>query len=322
MKSSISLRPTPGDAEELMESEHVVIVASYMAVSSLLLVVNKLSIGLLPNSGIVLTLQVMVTTAISAGFSLQGPNTLSVRHLLRFFVPAIAFLSCLVANIEVLRDSNVEIIIVFRSTTPLLISLCEWLCLGRQLPSLRSWAALSALFVFSGMYAWTDAEPSVGVYSSVAAWYFIFCFNQLYVKFVTDDVPVKSNWEAVFYMNVWAMLFLISYEIIFDFHTIMHSRKYFNHVETVGCVALSCAMAVLMSYLTMACRKAVSATAFTVVGNVCKVITIVVSALIWGQHVTLFGTASLLACLVAATFYEQAPLRSERNSRVGLLPKP
>lgn len=305
---------------EVMDTECMVIVASYMAVSSLLLVVNKLSIGLLPNAGIVLTYQVVVTAVVSAILLLRGQHLVSFPHFLKYCVPAIAFLLCLVANIEVLQGSNVETIIVFRSTTPLLICLCEWSCLGRRLPSVRSWLSLVALLVFSGVYAWTDAELSMGVYSWITTWYFLFCFNQLYVKLVTDEVPVSSNWERVFYMNAWAAGFLIAYELVFDFRAFVHSRKYFLKLETAACVLLSCAMAVAMSYLTMACRRAISATAFTVVGNVCKIITIVASAIVWGQHVTLFGMAALLACLLSATFYEQAPLVSE--ARRGLLPKP
>lgn len=305
-------------ASGVMDPSCVLTVGAYMAVSSLLLVVNKLSIGLLPNAGLVLTLQTLVTTLTAAFVTLRGPHLLSAISLWRFFVPAVAFLLCLMANIKVLQNSNVETIIVFRSTTPLLIALCEWSCLGRQLPSLRSWAALSALFVFSGLYAWLDAELSVGVYSWVASWYLLFCFNQLYVKAVTDEVEVVTNWERVLYLNAWATAILVTGELLFDFRALVHLPRHFRDVGTVSCVILSCAMAVVMSYLTMACRKAISATAFTVVGNVCKVITIVASAAVWGQHVTVYGMASLLACLVAATFYEQAPLASER--RRGLLP--
>lgn len=301
-----------------MDPSCVVIVTSYMAVSSLLLVVNKLSIGLLPNAGLVLTLQTLVTTLAAAIVTLRGPHMLSTTSLWIFFVPAIAFLLCLVANIKVLQISNVETIIVFRSTTPLLIGLCEWLWLGRQLPSLRSWAALGALFVFSGLYAYLDAELSVGVYSWVAAWYVLFCFNQLYVKLVTDEVAVITNWERVLYLNAWTAGCLVTYEFLFDFRAVMHLHKHLRDVGTVSCVILSCVMAVVMSYLTMACRKAISATAFTVVGNVCKVITIFASAVIWGEHVTAYGMVSLLACLVAATFYEQAPL--VRQPKASLLP--
>ena len=131
-------------------------------------------------------------------------------------------------------------------------------------------------------------------------------------------MEVITNWERVLYLNAWATCILVTYEFLFDLRAVMHLHKHLRNTGTFSCVIISCVMAVIMSYLTMACRKAISATAFTVVGNVCKVMTIVASAVIWGQHVTAYGMASLLACLVAATFYEQAPLVSEQKA--SLLP--
>lgn len=53
----------------------------------------------------------------------------------------------------------------------------------------------------------------------------------------------------------------------------------------------------------------ISATSFSLVGNVCKVITILVNIVIWDKHAGFEGTAALLLCLVASGFYQQAPLR-------------
>jgi GDP-mannose transporter len=46
-----------------------------------------------------------------------------------------------------------------------------------------------------------------------------------------------------------------------------------------------------------------------VIGNSCKLLTIVINCTIWDKHASPFGIACLLACLVCAYFYEQAPLR-------------
>ena len=57
----------------------------------------------------------------------------------------------------------------------------------------------------------------------------------------------------------------------------------------------------------------VTATLFTILGNVCKVLSIVINVMIWDKHATPFGILCLLFCLVAAYFYQQAPLRHESS---------
>lgn len=39
-----------------------------------------------------------------------------------------------------------------------------------------------------------DSAFEVRAYVWVGAWYAIFCFDQLYIKFVVDTVKVDSNW--------------------------------------------------------------------------------------------------------------------------------
>ena len=48
-----------------------------------------------------------------------------------------------------LERSNVETVIIFRSCTPLAVALCDWIFLGRELPSKRSLLAL--LTIAAGM---------------------------------------------------------------------------------------------------------------------------------------------------------------------------
>lgn len=45
------------------------------------------------------------------------------------------------------------------------------------------------------------------------------------------------------------------------------------------------------------------------IGILCKVGTLVVNRVIWDKHAGLEGTAFLMVCMFAGTFYKQAPLR-------------
>ena len=79
----------------------------------------------------------------------------------------------------------------------------------------------------------------------------------------------------------------------------------------VAALVVSCAAGVAMSYFAFLCRAAISATSFTVVGNVCKVLTVLINVSIWDKHASPEGLGALLVCLVAAAAYQQSPLRRD-----------
>ena len=59
----------------------------------------------------------------------------------------------------------------------------------------------------------------------------------------------------------------------------------------------SCVLAVegvAMSYFAFLCRAAVSATSFTVIGNVCKILTVLINISIWDKHASPLGLGALL----------------------------
>ena len=124
-----------------MTAAKVVAVATYMLAASLLLVVNKLSVGALPNAGVLLALQVAVTTAVSGAVGARAALA-RVVQLRAACAPFACFLLCLVANLESLRRSNVETLVVLRSTAPIVVGVCDWACLGREFPSAKSWASM------------------------------------------------------------------------------------------------------------------------------------------------------------------------------------
>ena len=66
-----------------------------------------------------------------------------------------------------------------------------------------------------------------------------------------------------------------------------------------------------MSYFAFLCRAAVSATSFTVIGNVCKILTVLINVSIWDKHASPEGLGALLLCLGAAAAYQQSPLRKD-----------
>jgi hypothetical protein len=57
----------------------------------------------------------------------------------------------------------------------------------------------------------------------------------------------------------------------------------------------------------------VSATTYTLVGVVNKFFTVLLNVLVWDKHSTPFGICAVVVCLLAGSFYQQAPKREEKR---------
>merc|ERR1711920_749286 len=77
---------------------------------------------------------------------------------------------------------------------------------------------------------------------------------------------------------------------------------------------LSCVVGVGISWSGWNCRSKISATAYTLLGVVCKFISVQINVAIWDKHATPTGLAWLGVCLASSATYRQAPLRSERSN--------
>lgn len=66
-------------------------------------------------------------------------------------------------------------------------------------------------------------------------------------------------------------------------------------------------------YTGWLCRSMVSATTFTLVGVVNKLLTVLLNVAIWDKHSTPMGLFAVCVCLFAGSFYQQAPRRDEEH---------
>jgi multidrug transporter EmrE-like cation transporter len=79
-------------------------------------------------------------------------------------------------------------------------------------------------------------------------------------------------------------------------------------------VALSCLFGLSISFFGFSCRRAISATGFTVLGIVNKLLTVVVNLLIWDKHASLMGTIGLLICMSGGVLYQQSTMKPKAPS--------
>lgn len=223
------------------------------------------------------------------------------------FLPAgLSFLAVIFTNIKVLQHANVETFIVARCSTPLLLSLADYAFLRRQLPSARSWGCLVTILLGAIGYVACDSTFDVGAAAWLGAWYAVFMFEMTYLKYLCDTLPM-TQWGRVLYNNLIGMVPLAV--IGLATREVAEVAEMQWSVASLVALGLSCGVGVGMSYTSFWVRSMVSATAFTVVGIMCKLGTVVLNYFYWEKHASREGIACLLICLLAGSLYRQAPLK-------------
>ena len=191
-------------------------VGGYATCSSLMLVMNKVAVHVLPSPSIVLLLQLLASAWATWLAGVLGFIVVDKLepHKVKAFIPvAAAFLAAVFTNMKTLQYANVETFIVFRASTPILVSICDWWFLGRELPSARSWACLGALVLGALVYVLTDSAFHVSGYTWVCVWYFVFCFDQIYIKHMITSVKLPI-WSNAFYTNALSSILVLPFVLL------------------------------------------------------------------------------------------------------------
>lgn len=285
-------------------------IGMYMCNSALMLVANKLAVHMFPATSTLLLLQLSTSFLAMLIGSCVGLDVTpcSMEYLRKFYPVAFVFLGTIFCGLKALQYANIETFIIFRAATPIVLSFCDYLFLGRQLPSRRSQLCLITMLVSSTAYVMTDSFFQIKGYFWIGVWYIVFVTDFLVIKHTVTKVEM-TNWGRVFYTNGLAsipLLFLVPME-----------SKVVAEIQLTALAAfvitLSCVLGLGMSFFSFKVRSQVTATYFAIIGNVCKVISVVINYFIWDKHATPVGLSFLGLSLVAAYFYEQAPLREDSD---------
>merc|ERR1712019_41483 len=84
---------------------------------------------------------------------------------------------------------------------------------------------------------------------------------------------------------------------------------------------ISCIIGIGISWSGWNCRAKVSATRYTLLGVVCKFISVLINVLLWDKHATPQGMLMLCVCLVSSAAYKQAPMREKYETVSTALPR-
>lgn len=303
--SAVVGKPLPAPEPETTRHTVAVAVALYAACSSTLLLINAVAVRKVGDASFVLMCQFLFSSGVVRTLRFVRPESdielITWEKGRPFFVACFVFFVCLLSNTEALKSVNPETVIVARSCSPIAVAVLEHLSLGRALPNIQGALSLASIAGGAVVYVLADKGFQIRGYTWLAVYYVSIVVEMVFVKYVVDNISM-STWTRVYYNNTLSLplAFLSSLALGFGrFLTAEWNRT------TILALLLSCVVGVAISYAGFNLRKLISATSFTVVGVVCKLITILINDVMWEHHSNLLGHVGLLICISAGFAYEK-----------------
>ena len=303
---------TNNSATELWRNTRVLgIILVYCAIGSQLSVVNKVVVTFIPLPNAILFAQFLATTVMLLAAHYAGtievePLTWTIAGI---FTPlVVTFFALLYAGMEVMKYAPLETFITVKSMTPVLFSACEYLFLGRDLPNLKSTAALVGIVIGAATYVKVDAYASYKAYAFCVLFLVAAVAEGLVAKTTIEKVKL-NNWSRSYNINVLSIPLAMIQMLMAEEHAQFMKENVEWSAKTITLLVASCVMGLGMSVATMWIREAISATSVSVVATCNKFISELVNWVIWNKHTTSDGLGAVLVIMVCGIFYEQAPLR-------------
>ncbi|XVF39310.1 hypothetical protein PTKIN_Ptkin01aG0024400 [Pterospermum kingtungense] len=288
------------------------IATGYCISASLLSIINKWAIMKFPYPGALTALQYLTSAAgvlLCGWFKVLEHDSLDLLTMWRFLPAAIIFYLSLFTNSELLLHANVDTFIVFRSVVPMFVAIGETLFLHQPWPSIKTWISLGTIFAGSVLYVLTDYQFTLTAYTWAVAYLVSMSIDFVYIKHVVMTIGLNT-WGLVLYNNLEALLLfplelLIMGELKKIKHEISDESDWYSF-QVILPVGLSCLFGLAISFFGFSCRRAISATGFTVLGIVNKLLTVIINLVIWDKHSTFVGTVGLLICMLGGVMYQQS----------------
>ncbi|KAI3471040.1 hypothetical protein Pfo_027703 [Paulownia fortunei] len=297
------------------------IAAGYCISASLLSIINKWAVMKFPYPGALTALQYLTSVigVVMCGWlKLVEHDKLDLLTMWRFLPAAIIFYLSLFTNSELLLHANVDTFIVFRSAVPIFVAIGETLYLHQPWPALKTWFSLATIFAGSVLYVITDYQFTLTAYSWALAYLVSMSIDFVYIKHVVMTIGLNT-WGLVLYNNLEALLLfpvelLLMGELKKIEHEISDESDWYSF-QVVLPVGLSCLFGLAISFFGFSCRRAISATGFTVLGIVNKLLTVVINLVIWDKHSTIVGTVGLLICMGGGIMYQQSTSNKSKPAK-------
>ena len=291
----------------------------YFVSSSSLLVLNKVAIQAIPNASLLLLTQLGSTVVIIAAPALVGKVRLNLKPegkvIGAYSTVAVVFLATIYSNFQVIHSIGVNPFIVLRCSTPLMVSILDWVFMGRTLPDRKSTLALSGILYCGMMYAKLKvADPrfdgshdaSSGLWWS-ATWLVSFLLDMVYIKHIVEAYPCSSS-ERTLYQNFLALpILVILLNVGVEKHAIFEASRAPQSAWLA--VVTTCFAGAALSWTGMSLRTELSATSFTVLGIVCKMASTLLNEIFVEPERDLARLTCIVTVIISSSFYKQAPFK-------------
>jgi drug/metabolite transporter (DMT)-like permease len=276
-------------------TDTILSIISYSFCSACLVLVNKLTLHLLPYPSLIVTFQLLATVFfIYAGQFLQLVSVDPIRwmYMVPFLGYTFFFSVGMYCNMKSLENGNVETVIVFRGATPCIVALLDAMLLGHEFPSMRSWLSLLLILLGSIIYATVDPDfqsHGMKAYSWPIAYLVAMSIVLTYGKIILNIGDLKTKSGPVLYTNIlgWPPLLIFAkfsgeYDRVRDEFWMRDGLRFPD--GSLPLLFLGCVIGTGIGYSSWWCRDKVSATSFTLIGVMNKCLTVLLNLLIWEKH--------------------------------------
>ena len=150
------------------------------------------------------------------------------------------------------------------------------------------------------------------MYFWVAVWFTLLIFQLTFGKTLVTGLGLRSIWSSVLFTNALAIppTTLLG-TLGGDFAQL---RDIVWTLPALVWVMVSCVAGVGISWTGFKCQQVVTATAYTVIGVMNKLLTVLINVSIWDKHASPLGIGALCICLLGGSLYQQSPLRIQREA--------
>ena len=191
----------------------------YSLCSSTLLLLNKGSLQYLPYGSLLSIIQFVISIIIILIIDFLGYDKIDrlewkkVKYYLKY---VILFIITIYSNMKSLTTVNVETVIVFRSCSPIAVSIIEYLLLNRSFPSFKSLVSLIGVAAAAVVYWISDSQlklEGLSAYSWVLIYFVLITTEMTYGKVIISSVKMDSIWGSVYYCAVLSLPLLLLIEL-------------------------------------------------------------------------------------------------------------
>ena len=270
-----------------------------------MLVINKLALEKLNYVNLLTALQtgtsaVLIICAWSLGFTdLTTHSVANIKVYWGWRGAVIVWLGPLLLNLQAMKYLTVEAVMMFRSISVIIVALGDLFIFKTSLTLLQIFACL-VITTGGFVYASYDLHFHFEGYLWGFSYTIGMVLNSLYLKYLFNQYSEFIVWTKTFINNFMSFVILVIYIGYTD--SIANIFGIFSEMSMLGLcyVCISCFMGLCISMSGTQCRTSLSATAFDVLGNSTKYLTLIINmqvsknkhsfVSIMGICIALFGT--------------------------------